>query len=217
MNLVLLSTFNPNSNIKNMKKIYSKITSMANPKNTTVGYLSYYTDAELTRFEKTKRCYSNLGYKRFRCFDLDEKYKLNSLDELLKCNLIHIPGGNTFDLLNLINKYNLLDKLRLFVKNGGVLVGVSAGSILISPSISVAKFADENVEDIENLNALNLIDFTLKPHWQNWEDKSLLFKEFSRDSNLKVYTLKDGEGIVIKNNEKYLFIDEKRNDIIISA
>lgn len=216
MNLVLLSTMDKTSNIENMQKVFNELTLINPPEKTSIGYLSYHTDSELTRFNITKERYSQLGYSKFKCFVMDSELNINTIEEVLNCNLIHIPGGNTFDLLNLLRKHQLIDKLRLFAKKGGTLVGVSAGGICITPNISVASFADSNDINITDFNSLNLVSFIVKPHWQYWNDKADLFEKLNKLNNIPIYTLEDGEAIIVKNNVIKPFIDSYRNNTLIS-
>ena len=94
----------------------------------------------------------------------------------------------------------MISKLQHYVNNGGLLIGVSAGSILMSKTITIAKFADENQVGLENFQGLALIDFEVKPHWNKWEHKVEDFKTYSKENNADIYTISDGEAIIVEDN-----------------
>jgi len=84
---------------------------------------------------------------------------------LAECNVIYVSGGNTFHLLNEVKKHKFDVWLNKHLDNF-VYVGVSAGSILATPSIKIATVepADINYVGLQDLNALNLVNYEISPH-----------------------------------------------------
>lgn len=84
---------------------------------------------------------------------------------LADCDVILISGGNTFHLLNQIRKTGFAD---WFKENLGskVFVGISAGSIIMTPSIAIASVddGDENLIDLKDLTGMKLVDFEVSVH-----------------------------------------------------
>lgn len=64
----------------------------------------------------------------------------------------------------MLKKRNLISKLQDYGENGGVIVGVSAGAHIISPTIGTAQFGDENDVGLDDLLSLGLVKFEMKPH-----------------------------------------------------
>lgn len=82
-------------------------------------------------------------------------------------DLVYIAGGNTFRLLQSIIRHNNgLKVLRDILKDKDV-IGVSAGSILLTPTIRIANEVepDEYLE-VSNFEALGLVSFEIYPHYE---------------------------------------------------
>ncbi|WP_199621429.1 Type 1 glutamine amidotransferase-like domain-containing protein [Paenibacillus alkalitolerans] len=77
---------------------------------------------------------------------------------------IHLSGGNTFYFLSLLKKRNTMEMLRAYVNKGGILIGVSAGSILMTKTIG---FAGYGVDGDRNVV---YVDFEFLPHWDGSEE-----------------------------------------------
>lgn len=94
----------------------------------------------------------------------------------------------------------MLGLLRSYVKSGGILIGVSAGSILTTPTIEIAGYgedADENNVDLKDMKALGLVDFEFAPHWDGSENTLNSLREYTRVNCTAVYACQDGGGLVI--------------------
>ena len=146
-------------------------------------------------------------------FDIDQEYDKWKIDELLACDAIFLSGGNTYYFLNSLHKHNLIPVLQWFVEKGGVLLGVSAGSILMSKSIAITTidediWGDQNTIGLQNLSSLGLNDFEFFPHFDKTDDEIIKrLKQYSKTSKLLIYACNDGDGIVI-NNENIQFFGE---------
>ena len=86
--------------------------------------------------------------KNIKVFDL---HRNMNLDEIHKYDVIYFSGGNAKYLLNRINTTKFNKTLMEYIDNGGVYVGVSAGSVI----------ATNNLPE-----SLNLINCTLSVHMQ---------------------------------------------------
>lgn len=146
-------------------------------------------ESEKKYVEISKKELLGLGIKdkNIVVIDVDDGYSVQRIKE---CDAMYVCGGNTFYLLNEIRKHGLGEVLKIFLERGGVYVGVSAGSIVVTPSIAVAEVepADENEVGLANLNGLGLVDFEVCPH----VPEIVLRKDFEGYSRLaknKVYAL----------------------------
>lgn len=62
----------------------------------------------------------------------------------------------------------MIDKLVRYVADGGILIGVSAGSILVIPDISTSHICgDDTLEGMTDYTGLNLVYFSFIPHHDN--------------------------------------------------
>jgi dipeptidase E len=84
---------------------------------------------------------------------------------LARGDVVLVNGGNTFHLLDQVRKTSFDTWLAQNLATK-VYVGVSAGSILATPSIAVASVdgGDKNLAGIEDLSGLSLVPFEVSPH-----------------------------------------------------
>lgn len=69
---------------------------------------------------------------------------------------VYIGGGNTYRLLSVVRRWDLLDRLRDFVAGGGVVFGGSAGAALLGADISTVAHLDRNDVDIDGTTGADL-------------------------------------------------------------
>lgn len=187
----------------------------------SIGYIPACSDTERKYFEHTVRYYNQLGIEDIHYYDLDQEYDPSTFEQILEADAIHLSGGNTFYFLHLLQKRNVVGLLRSYVQEGGMLIGVSAGSILTTPTIEIAgygKDADENHVDLQDKRALGLIDFEFAPHWDGEEDSLDSLRSYADTIGAEVYACQDGDGIVIDRNVIELYgnvrlIDPRRRGI----
>jgi dipeptidase E len=84
----------------------------------------------------------------------------------IKQDVIYVCGGNSFHLLRDIRKTNFGEKIKEAMKKDVVYLGVSAGSIVLTPKICIASIepADENFDKVKNLSGLSIVDFEVSVH-----------------------------------------------------
>ncbi|WP_342572328.1 Type 1 glutamine amidotransferase-like domain-containing protein [Paenibacillus sp. FSL R5-0749] len=202
--LVLLSDLVFESN----DKLNQKIRSLFHSEQPSIGYIPSCSDAERRYFEHTRRYYNQIGIDNIQYYDLDLQYEENTFGSIFECDAIHLSGGNTFYFLSLLQKRNVLGLLRSYVKSGGMLIGVSAGSILTTPTIEIAGYgedADENNVDLKDMKALGLVDFEFAPHWDGSEDALDSLREYTRVKRTVVYACQDGGGLVVDGERVELY------------
>lgn len=201
MNLVLYSKLEPEINLDTQDRINKKLMDMLDNDNPTVGLIEHTTDRENRYYKKNVEFFNKLGIHNILRFDLDETYNKLLEEELFKCDIIQLPGGNTYYFLDILKKRNLIGKLQDYSKSGGIILGVSAGALITSPTIGSAQFGDENDVGLTDLSALGLVDFEMMPHWNKWSDYLNDLQEYSAKNDIIIYTVSDGEGIVIQDDQ----------------
>jgi dipeptidase E len=200
MNLVLYSKLEPEINLDTQKKINNHLLAMVNNDTPIVGLIEHTTDKENKYYKKNVDFYKKLGIYNILRFDLDERYDQLLEEKLFKCDIIQLPGGNTYYFLSMLKKRNMISKLQEYIKSGGIIVGVSAGALMISPTIGSAQFGDENHVGVDDLSALGLVNFEIMPHWNRWSSYLADLQKYSIDNNIIIYTVNDGEGIIVQEN-----------------
>ncbi len=201
MNLVLYSGGDEKEN-KNLDRAFVELLGKKNPVVTFIPSSSYLSEQEFKTFV---RHYSKFKIARFIHFPVDVPFDKILFQEVMRSDAIHMGGGNTFYFLNSLRKAKLIPQLKAFAEGGGLLTGLSAGAILMTENIEMAGYPefdrDENVVNLTNLSALNLVDFLFFPHFRNSARYDAVFKKYTKSSPKTIYACPDGAGIVIRQDE----------------
>jgi dipeptidase E len=164
--------------------------------------------------------FRRFGVKKTLCLPVDVPIGKKDLDQAFKSDVIYLGGGNTFNFLNNLKTNGFLPKLKSYVKKGGVLAGLSAGAIIMTPNIRMASIpartADANEIGIKDLLALNLVKFEFHPHYskKRWENAEI--SKYAQKLSHPVYACPDGSGIIIESGkisflgQAYAFIGSNR-------
>ena len=165
-----------------------------------IGYIPSIADPPRKYYKERQAYYSRMGMDLQVYFELDKEYQPNLLESLLSCDAIHLSGGNTYYFLHWLRKRKMLEPLRKYVEQGGVLIGVSAGSILMSPDISICpQYVYEPVEVETDFSSLNIVDFTFAPHYGTMKFSTTIsaLQQYSLEHQIVVYACRDSGGIVV--------------------
>ncbi|MBO1627556.1 Type 1 glutamine amidotransferase-like domain-containing protein [Bacillus arachidis] len=181
------------------RKLDYELLRLLNKENPSIAYLRSSSDVTGKYFNYVVKYYRELGISNVEYFDLDKEYNERKINDIFNYDAIHLSGGNTFRFLNSLRKRNLMHPLKHYVENGGVLIGVSAGSIITTKSIDTAQFVDEDIIGLEDRGSLGVVDFDFLPHWSEEQSEKYLdlLKDYSNLSNRTIFACKDGDGIVI--------------------
>ncbi len=205
MKLVLYSGGDEKANLQ-LDKAFVQLMGKKNPVVTFIPSSSYLSEQEFKTFVKH---YSKFKISRFIHFPVDVPFDRIMFQEVMRSDAIHLAGGNTFYFLNSLRKSKLLPDLRAFVDKGGVLTGLSAGSIMMTEDIDMAAYPefdrDENVVNVSNYKALNLVDFCFFPHFKNSSRYDTAFKKYTRTRKKVLYACPDGAGIVVDGGQLRFF------------
>ena len=164
-------------------------------------YIPFCSDTSNVFFHRAMRRYRAHGVERFFCLHVDEPHSRDELETALSSDLIYLAGGNTFYFLKNLRASGLLPRLREFALNGGVLAGLSAGGLIMSPTIASAGEPglnpDENGVGLRDPRALNLFPFEFSPHFEATRREIEAHLEYSTRTKYPVYASADGGGLVI--------------------
>ncbi|MBT2636927.1 Type 1 glutamine amidotransferase-like domain-containing protein [Bacillus sp. ISL-39] len=190
------------SDLRNMNHtLISKIKNVIGGQSFRLAYIPSRTDKERWYFEKAKPEFSKLGITDFFYFDVDEDFELSQLEEFISCDAIFLSGGNTYHFLKNLKEQNIVKYIKKMVDEGKPLIGVSAGSIIMSKLIKIAAFHDENEVQLNELSGLGLVDFEFMPHWNRESDQLDELLKYSLIQEESIFTCDDGDGIVIEGDE----------------
>ena len=189
------------SDQKQTKEVATELTNLIGLDKPTIGYISSCPDPSREFYSDKKLHYAQLGANITPYFDLEEEYNDNLAELVFKADAIHLSGGNTYRFVYWMARRNLQERLLKFAKSDKAIVGVSAGSIIMTPNISYSQFCgDSNDVKLKNLTGLGLVDFYFVPHAVgNAVDRDILYK--SRKENNKVIVASDDDWVVVDDSD----------------
>lgn len=123
---------------------------------------------------------------------------------LKKNDFIYVTGGNTFFLLQELKRTGA-DKLILEeIAKGKLYIGESAGAVIMSPNISYIQSMDsvKKATNLTNYDALNLVDFSILPHYNNVPFKEVTQKivaDYAGKSTMR--PISNQEAIFVRDKE----------------
>ena len=152
----------------------------------------------------------DLFYKRFENsnselshFNLCSKIE-GFRDWLLSKDIIYVGGGNTFYMLEIWEKNNLIEIFKEAHDKGIILSGVSAGAACWFDWI----LSDSKGLGLKTLRGINLISGSCTPHSSD-EERINQFQKDIKNNKLP-------EGIAIDDGVAVLFIDGKATEVYSS-
>ena len=138
-------------------------------------------------------------------FDLSDAFTDEMLAGLSSYAAIYLSGGNTFTFMDMARKRGLQEILEQYLAKGGVLIGASAGSIMCTPSIELAKFGDENEVGMTDFSGFGFVDFEFHPHFTGDQGERERLEEYQRTHGREIYICKDGAGLHITTTGVVVF------------
>jgi dipeptidase E len=111
-------------------------------------------------------------------------------------DVVAVPGGNTFDLLQALREAGLLDLLHAHLLRGGSLYGGSAGAVLAGADVDLARAADPDDVGTTDTRGLDLVHgHDVLPHWT--DDQEAAARRHSRASGRPGLAIPESGGVVV--------------------
>jgi len=151
----------------------------------------------------------NLKKQNFKSIDIadisavDQKIWKPKLEET---DVLFFEGGNTYHLMEWINKSGLASLLPELLKNK-VYVGLSAGSMITSKDLilRISQIAyEEDLDKTEDMPGLNFVDFYFLPHLNSPYFEKLredFIREAVQGIPEKIYVLDDNSALKVIDGE----------------
>lgn len=163
-----------------------------------IGYVPSGPDPNRRFYHERQAYYAKLDLDMSFFFDTTETLDGAGLAALLNCDAIHLSGGNTRAFLKRLKDNGLLAPLAEWSRNGGLLIGTSAGAILMTPTVALdAMFTGEDPGAVRDGEALELVPFEFFPHLDKSADYLPRLLAYSAETSSRIAACKDGDGIVI--------------------
>lgn len=131
--------------------------------------------------------------------DLENKLENN--------DYIYVTGGNTFFLLQEMNRSGAGDLIKKQINAGKLFIGESAGAILLAPNIEYSKDTDNPFAAplLKTFEGLNMIDFYPVPHYKNdplKEAVEIIISKYAR--KLPLIPFGNSQAILVTGHEKQI-------------
>ncbi len=146
-----------------------------------------------------KTQFEELGFSDIVFFDIETQ----DTTQLSEFQILYVCGGNTFYLLYHMKKSGAGFIITELLKNTDVTyIGVSAGSIILGPTIGTATLVDPDPNDVDitDYNGLAILNFEIHPHFTIGDENEIA--EYEKKENKKVVRLSNEQALIIKNGEK---------------
>ncbi len=178
------------------------------PNNPTITFIPSSSEGFKPFFNAFQEPFKELGANDINVFFADREFSAEQLKDLLQSDAIFLSGGNTFYFLKILKQKGLIEPLREFAQQGGVLAGMSAGSIIMTPNITMASIPsfdnDDNFVELKDLSSLNLTQFEFSPHYVAIEDLDKELRVYSATTNNPILACPEGAGIISKDKQLLL-------------
>jgi dipeptidase E len=159
-------------------------------------------------YGKENNQYSQLALSQLKSagFTMVDFYDFENdgLKNLSTYDVIYVCGGNTFKLMKFAKEMNFDKEIRSLLKRDGMYIGVSAGSLIIGPSIRIAGeiHSDANEVRLTDFTGFNIIDLIIFPHYSSeFEEK---IKLFETKNNIKIERLTNSQAMLFEGGKETL-------------
>ena len=203
--IMLLSGPDLQSYIKNFKKHL--------PRGLKVLYIpAFYGKHCQSDFKNFSKAVSVLKWDTLY-FPVDKKLSAEDVTNYHGADMVVMDGGNTFFLSHHLKKSGLAKLLKSHPRQ--FMIGLSAGAIVMTPSIRMAKYptfsADENIVKIKDLTGLGLVDFELHVHaTNNKRELDEVAKAARRVPTRTIQVLADGDYLIVNDPDSENEVDSYR-------
>lgn len=145
-----------------------------------------------------KKQFEEMGFTKIDFIDLEAEPDR----DFSSYGVIYVCGGNTFKLLKFAREANFKTSIENLLSRSGVYVGVSAGSIIVGPSINIANEVEPDPNDIglEDLTGFNISDLIILPHYSPEVEEET--KVFEKKYGVTVERLSNSQAALLENGEK---------------
>ena len=113
-------------------------------------------------------------------------------------SVCYVTEGNTFEVLDYMRRKELIEPVMKCMEKGGVFIGSSAGAMIASRSIGLAKDFDSNFVGMSDFSALGLLgDMEVVPHY-TYEQLQRYISSFGYDDmERNITNVADDEALIV--------------------
>lgn len=182
-------------------KIDREIIKAGGGKNASVLFFPTAAGESNGYIENFSKYYSSLGCAKIESIKLSQKPLKEAKEKIFRASIIYLGGGNTELLLDVFKKKKIIPVLKEFLKRGGILVGMSAGTVALG-EISILSEIEEDLKFGKGFGFLP--EFIFLPHYEKkYKGKVFLIKK--RFPQKTIFLLPEKTAVYIKGKSKKYF------------
>ncbi|MBI2577228.1 MAG: Type 1 glutamine amidotransferase-like domain-containing protein [Candidatus Wildermuthbacteria bacterium] len=157
-------------------------------------------EADTTYRDRDTKLLREVGFQAVE-IDIEGRSEKELREILHDFDILYVQGGNTFYLLKAVKESGFGAVIKEFINQGKIYIGVSAGSIIMGPTIETAnwKGIDKNDVGLEDLTAMNIIPFAIFPHYDSGYEE-LVKQEAPRAKN-PARLLTDDQAFLVQDDK----------------
>lgn len=179
-------------------KVIDQISNNAMPSSKVV-YLRGKSTSSKVHFNNVCNLYEKLGVTNIAYCNLDSDNDQQVIELISNCDILHLGGGHTFKFANRIKSGNYTAHLIAAIEKVKLVVGESAGAIILTDDLEVANILGENDTGNKEL-PLNLLQLSFLPHYNTI---NIDVSKYQTARERVIYGVNDGGAILINNDGEY--------------
>lgn len=128
--------------------------------------------------------------------DLSDKYQTEDLRRVVAYGTVYLSDGNAYEFLENANKKSLKSILDEHIKEGGLIIGVGVGAMLLTPTIELARLESVSQDSLSDLTSFDYVEYEFYPHYNENDGHRDMLHDYSSKTRNRVFTCHDGEGVM---------------------
>ena len=184
----------------NLKSIDEKIVSLSAKTHPRLLFIGFNIRSNHT-FGFMKKHYMELGVQcEHLCFNEFTNQKMVD-GKFKRADIIYIGGGNTINFMQKLRKFGLDKKLIDAVDQNKILVGRSAGAIIISSAGSSDSRVYKDAKKYTYVRGLGILDIFLAPHYTDSDRPNDMTRIMNRNKNQIAIGLDSCSSLVVNGDD----------------
>lgn len=160
--------------------------------------------------EEAEQAFRRMGYQ-IAMLDIAEAEEAEAVRQIGRTGFLYISGGNTFYLLQELQKKHLTEVICRRVSEGMVYAGESAGAIIAAPDIAYNHIMDDRAAapDLKSSRGLGLVPFSVLPHYGEFPfEKTAAETLKAYRASLDLVPLTNSEAVISEGNSWHVVRQE---------
>jgi dipeptidase E len=148
-------------------------------------------------FDDVHSYYSKLGFPDVTFFEPEDQPPDGGVRAFQNTDVVHLSGGEVIAFARRLRMTGCDLHLKKFLDRGGVVLGVSAGAMILSRTFKTSVLFGERGE----FQGLGVVDFEIIPHASEHFPRRDLIDRFAKEKSVPVYAMDDGDIITVNGRK----------------